>query len=44
LIEPQVRADESYYGRPVTTGDIVLRRDVSAPGASALRRTLDSLT
>ncbi len=44
LIEPQRRADESYYGRPVTTGDIVLRHDVSAPGANALRRTLDSLT
>jgi len=44
LIEPQTHADASYYGRPVTTGDIVLRHDVSAPGASALRRTLDSLS
>jgi lipid-binding SYLF domain-containing protein len=44
LIEPQRHADESYYGRPVTTGDIVLRHDVSAPGASALRRTLDSIS
>jgi lipid-binding SYLF domain-containing protein len=44
IIEPQRHADASYYGRPVTTGDIVLRHDVSAPGASALRRTLDGLT
>jgi lipid-binding SYLF domain-containing protein len=44
LIEPQRHADESYYGRPVTTGDIVLRHDVSAPGATALRRTLDSIS
>ncbi len=43
LLEPQRHADESYYGRPVTTGDIVLRHDVSAPGASVLRRTLDSI-
>jgi lipid-binding SYLF domain-containing protein len=44
LIEPQGNADASYYGRPVTTGDIVLRHEVSSPGANALRRTLDSLT
>jgi len=44
LIEPQGNADASYYGRPVTTSDIVLHHDVSAPGARALRRTLDSLT
>jgi lipid-binding SYLF domain-containing protein len=44
VIEPQRNADESYYGSPVTTGDIVFRHDVSAPGANALRRTLDSLT
>jgi len=44
LLEPQTHADESYYGRPVTTGDIVLRHDVSAPGASALRRLMDTLS
>jgi lipid-binding SYLF domain-containing protein len=44
LIEPQGNANASYYGRPVTVGDIVLRHDVSAPGANVLRRTLDSIS
>jgi lipid-binding SYLF domain-containing protein len=44
VIEPQNNADASYYGRPVTTADIVLRQEVSSPGAAALRRTLDALT
>jgi lipid-binding SYLF domain-containing protein len=44
LIEPQNRADANYYGRPVTTGDIVLRRDVRNPAASGLRRMMDALS
>jgi lipid-binding SYLF domain-containing protein len=44
LIEPQHKADASFYGRPVTTSDIVLRRRVSNPSASALRRMLDALS
>jgi lipid-binding SYLF domain-containing protein len=43
LIEPQTDGDADYYGRPVTTGDIVQRRDVRNPAASALVRTLDDL-
>lgn len=42
LIEPQHRADESYYGRPLTTSEIVTGM-VRAPGAGALRRTLDAV-
>jgi lipid-binding SYLF domain-containing protein len=44
VIEPQNKADASYYGRPVTTGDIVLRHRVSSPAASGLRRMLDALS
>jgi lipid-binding SYLF domain-containing protein len=43
LIEPQSSGDADYYGRPVTTSDIVRRRDVRNPAASALVRTLDEL-
>jgi lipid-binding SYLF domain-containing protein len=43
LIEPQANGDADYYGRPVTTSDIVQRRDVRNPAASALVRTLDDL-
>ena len=43
-IEPQHDADASYYGRPVSTGDIVLRHAVRNPQASALRRALGSLS
>ncbi len=44
LIEPKTGADASYYGRPVTTSDIVIRRDVSNPGANGLRRALAALS
>ncbi len=44
LIEPQNKANASYYGRPVTTGDIVLRHRVSSPAARGLRRMLDALS
>ena len=44
VIEPMKQGDANYYGRPVTTGDIVLRRAVRAPGAAPLVHTIDSLT
>jgi lipid-binding SYLF domain-containing protein len=43
LIEPRTESDRAYYGRPVTTADIVLRRVVHNPGASELVRMLESL-
>ncbi len=43
VIEPQHNADASYYGRPVSTSQIVHDK-VAAPGADALRHTLDGLT
>ena len=43
LIEPKNAANASYYGRPVTTSDIVLRRAVSNPSAAALHRALIDL-
>ncbi len=44
VIEPQHKADDSYYGRDVTTSDIVVRHRVRNPGATGLVHTLDSLT
>ena len=43
LIEPSHRADESYYGRSVTTSEIV-HGDVSGGSAATLRHTLASLS
>ena len=43
LIEPKHEADSSYYGRRVTTSDIVIRHEVNSPGAGALRRMLDNM-
>ncbi len=43
LIEPRHNADASFYGRPVSTSDIVLRHSVSNPAASGLRRELGAL-
>lgn len=40
VVAPQTGADASYYGHPVTSADIVLRRDVRNPAASGLRSTL----
>lgn len=40
LIEPKNSANASFYGRPVSTGDIVMRRSVANPAASELRRAL----
>jgi lipid-binding SYLF domain-containing protein len=44
LIEPKTDADSDYYGRAVTTSDIVLRHDVSSRGAHALREALNALS
>jgi SH3 domain-containing YSC84-like protein 1 len=43
LIEPRREDDAAYYGRSVTSSDIVLRREVHNPAASSLVRTLGSL-
>ncbi len=43
VIEPRRQDDSEYYGRPVTTSQIVFQRDVSNPAAAALVRTLDGL-
>ena len=43
-IEPERNADASYYGRPVTTSEIVLGRGVSNPGAASLRHLLSALS
>ena len=43
VIQPMRDGDANYYGRSVTTSDIVLRRSVRAAGTSALLRTLNSL-
>jgi lipid-binding SYLF domain-containing protein len=43
LVEPSRTSDSAYYGRPVTSADIVLRQDVQNPAASRLVHTLDGL-
>jgi lipid-binding SYLF domain-containing protein len=44
VIEPSRTDDQNYYGRPVTSSDIVIRRDVFNPAASGLVHTLNSLS
>lgn len=44
LIEPKNEADASYYGRPVTSKDIVLGHTVSNPAAAGLRDALAALS
>jgi lipid-binding SYLF domain-containing protein len=44
LIEPSRDDNASYYGRPVTSTDIVIRRTVFNPAASGLVHTLNSLS
>ncbi len=44
VIEPNRSDDASYYGRAVTSSDIVIRRDVFNPAAASLVHTLDSLS
>ncbi len=43
VVAPDRSADANYYGRPVTSSDIVLRRDVRSPAAAPLLATLGSL-
>ena len=43
LVEPQRSDDREYYGRPVTSSDIVIKRDVHNQAAAELVRTLDGL-
>lgn len=43
VIAPALDADASYYGRSVTSADIVNRHAVSNPGAASLRRLLAGL-
>jgi lipid-binding SYLF domain-containing protein len=44
VIEPSRDDDASYYGRPVTSSDIVIRRTVFNPAAASLVHTLNSLS
>ena len=43
LIVPKTDGDARYYGRPLSSADIVQRRRGRAPGASGLVRQLNSL-
>ncbi len=43
LVEPRLEDDAAYYGRSVTSGDIVERRDVHSVAASSLVRAMDGL-
>jgi lipid-binding SYLF domain-containing protein len=43
LVEPQRDADAKYYGRPVTSSQIVVARAVRSPAAHGLVRELGSL-
>ena len=43
LVEPQRNADANYYGKPVTSSEIVLSRSVRSPAARGLVRELGSL-
>jgi lipid-binding SYLF domain-containing protein len=40
LISIDVAANQSYYGRPVTTADILMSQTVSNPSAAALQKTV----
>jgi lipid-binding SYLF domain-containing protein len=43
VIEPRPAYDQAYYGRPVTTADIVLHRRVSSPHAARLLSAVRAL-
>lgn len=43
LVEPNREADADYYGRSVTSHDIVWRRNVHNPAAESLVQTVDRL-
>ncbi len=44
VIEPQREGDANYYGRPVTSSQIVLSHDVRNPAAHGLVRAIDGLS
>lgn len=44
VIEPQLNADANYYGRSVTTSDIVMKHEVRNPAARPLVKALDGLS
>jgi lipid-binding SYLF domain-containing protein len=44
VIAPRTEADADYYGRPVTSSEIVMSHTVRNPGASGLLRELNSLS
>jgi lipid-binding SYLF domain-containing protein len=41
LVQPQTDADAAYYGRPLTSREIVLDRVAANPNAAPLVRTMD---
>jgi lipid-binding SYLF domain-containing protein len=43
VVTPNRNDDAAYYGRPLSSSDIVLRRQGHNPGATALVRTLNGL-
>lgn len=43
LVQPQRESDRNFYGRAVTSNDIMLRRNVQNPAAAPLVRELASL-
>ena len=43
LVQPQTDMDAAYYGRPLTTGEIVLQRLAHNPAAAPLVRSLEAL-
>ena len=43
VVAPQTEGDANYYGRPVTSADIVQTRSVRNPAAHALVRAIDGL-
>jgi lipid-binding SYLF domain-containing protein len=43
LVQPQTDMDAAYYGRPLTSGEIVLERLADNPAAAPLVHSLDRL-
>ena len=43
VVEPMHQGDANYYGRPVSSSDIVFHRSVRAPGAAGLVRAMNTL-
>lgn len=43
VIEPQPAVDKAYYGRPLTSHDIVIRQEGHNPGAASLLASLNGL-